>query len=165
LTPSWYGESVGRYENGDTLVVDTIGLSTKTFVDNYRTPHTDKLHVIERFKMIDGGKTLEDLITVEDPGHVHHDMVGGAAVPAGRSAPLGGRRLPPENNFAFFRLQTWRRCRRPKTPDFGAGLDLSTLVVMGRQKRAIQAMRDFNQRADARWLGGPVTPGHDKRVC
>src|SRR4051812_12364556 len=43
--PSWFGESVGRYE-GDTLVVDTIGLNTRTFVDNYRTPHTDKLHVV-----------------------------------------------------------------------------------------------------------------------
>jgi len=39
LKPSWYGESVGHYE-GDTLVVDTIGLNDKTFVDNYRTPHT-----------------------------------------------------------------------------------------------------------------------------
>ena len=68
VKPSWYGESVGHYEGGDTLVIDTIGLSTKTFVDNYRTPHTDKLHVVERFKLIDGGKTLEDLITVEDPG-------------------------------------------------------------------------------------------------
>ena len=68
LKPSWYGESVGHYENGDTLVVDTIGLSTKTMVDNYRTPHTDKLHVVERFRIIDGGKTLEDAITVEDPG-------------------------------------------------------------------------------------------------
>src|SRR4051812_41911020 len=38
--PSWYGESVGHYENGDTLVVDTIGLNDKTYVDNYRTPHT-----------------------------------------------------------------------------------------------------------------------------
>jgi hypothetical protein len=66
--PSWYGESVGHYENGDTLVVDTIGISTKSFVDNYRTPHTDKLHVVERFRIADGGKTLEDLITVEDPG-------------------------------------------------------------------------------------------------
>ena len=37
--PSWYGESVGHYE-GDTLVVDTIGLNDKSFVDNYRTPHT-----------------------------------------------------------------------------------------------------------------------------
>ena len=49
--PSWFGESIGRYENGDTLVVDTIGITTKAFVDNYRTPHTDKLHVVERFKL------------------------------------------------------------------------------------------------------------------
>ena len=41
---SWYGESVGHYENGDTLVVDTTGLTTKTFVDQFRTPHSDKLH-------------------------------------------------------------------------------------------------------------------------
>jgi len=41
---SWYGESVGHYE-GDTLVVDTIGQDTRTFVDNYRTPHGEKLHV------------------------------------------------------------------------------------------------------------------------
>ena len=34
--PSWYGESVGHYENGDTLVIDTIGQNTKTFVDNYQ---------------------------------------------------------------------------------------------------------------------------------
>jgi hypothetical protein len=67
-TLSWYGESVGHYENGDTLVVDTIGLSTRTFIDNYRTPHTDKLHVVERFKLSADGKALEDLITVEDPG-------------------------------------------------------------------------------------------------
>jgi len=64
--PSWYGESIGRYE-GDTLVVDTIGQNTKTFVDNYRTPHTEKLHVIERIRKIDDGKTLEIHITVEDP--------------------------------------------------------------------------------------------------
>src|SRR4051812_24522186 len=38
--PSWYGESVGRYE-GDTLLVDTIGLDERTYIDNYRTPHTD----------------------------------------------------------------------------------------------------------------------------
>ena len=49
-------------------MVDTIGLNDRTFVDNYRTPHTDKLHVIERFKLIDSGKTLQDTIRVEDPG-------------------------------------------------------------------------------------------------
>ena len=68
VTPSWYGESVGHYEGGDTLVVDTVGLSTKTYVDNYRTPHTGQLHVVERFKMSPDRKTMEDFVTVDDPG-------------------------------------------------------------------------------------------------
>lgn len=65
--PTWFGESIGRYE-GDTLVVDTIGLNTKTFVDNYLTPHTEQLHVIERFRIVDDGKTVEVNIHVEDRG-------------------------------------------------------------------------------------------------
>lgn len=67
VKPSWYGESVGHYE-GDTLVVDTVGISDKTYVDDYRTPHTDQLHVVERFRMINGGRVLEVDFTVEDPG-------------------------------------------------------------------------------------------------
>jgi len=66
--PSWYGESVGHYENGDTLVVDTIGMNDKTYVDNYRTPHTTQLHVVERFQIVDGGNGLEVRVHVEDPG-------------------------------------------------------------------------------------------------
>jgi hypothetical protein len=65
--PSWYGESVGRYE-GDELVVDTIGISDKSYVDNYRTPHTEPIHVVERFKLIEDGRTLQSLVTVTDPG-------------------------------------------------------------------------------------------------
>jgi hypothetical protein len=64
--PSWYGESIGHYE-GDTLVVDTVGLNTKTFVDSYRTPHTEKLHVVERFHLIDEGKTMQVSMTIDDP--------------------------------------------------------------------------------------------------
>jgi len=63
---SWYGESVGHYE-GETLVIDTVGLNTKTVVDPYRTPHTEKLHTTERWHLIDGGNGLEVNITVEDP--------------------------------------------------------------------------------------------------
>jgi hypothetical protein len=66
--PTWYGESVGHYEGGDTLVVDTIGMNDKSFVDSYRTPHTSQLHVVERFRLIDGGKALEVNFTVDDPG-------------------------------------------------------------------------------------------------
>ena len=64
--PTWYGESVGHYE-GDTLVIDTIGLNDKSFVDYYRTPHTEKLHVVERWKLLDDGKILEVKFTVTDP--------------------------------------------------------------------------------------------------
>jgi hypothetical protein len=66
--PSWYGESVGHYENGDTLVVDTIGLNERTYIDNYRTPHITQLHVVERFKLVDGGEAMEVNVRVEDPG-------------------------------------------------------------------------------------------------
>ena len=65
-SPSWYGESVGHYE-GDTLVVDTIGMNAKTYVDNYRTPHTEKMHVVERWRLINDGKNLEVNFTVDDP--------------------------------------------------------------------------------------------------
>jgi hypothetical protein len=67
VMPSWFGESVGRYER-DTLVVDTVGMNDKTYIDSYRTPHTAKLHVVERFRMTDGGKTMEVKLHVEDPG-------------------------------------------------------------------------------------------------
>ena len=64
---SWYGESIGRYE-GDTLVVDTIGLDDRTWVDGFGTPHTKQLHVIERFHLIEDGNVLEANVHVEDPG-------------------------------------------------------------------------------------------------
>jgi len=63
---TWYGESVGHY-GGDTLVVDTIGFNDKTFVDNFRTPHSEKLHMIERFRLVDDGKFLETEIVMDDP--------------------------------------------------------------------------------------------------
>src|SRR5215510_9631157 len=64
--PSWYGESVGHYE-GDTLVIDTIVLNGKTFVDYFRTPHTEKLHVVERWRMVEDGNVLEAQFGVDDP--------------------------------------------------------------------------------------------------
>jgi hypothetical protein len=68
VKPSWYGESVGHYENGDTLVIDTIGISPKSFVDNYRTPHTDQLHVVERWKLAADRMSVDVSVFVEDPG-------------------------------------------------------------------------------------------------
>ena len=64
---SWYGESIGHYE-GDTLVVDTIGIDERTWVDGFGTPHTKELHVVERFRRIENGAVLEASVHIEDPG-------------------------------------------------------------------------------------------------
>jgi hypothetical protein len=102
-TPSWFGESIGHYENGDTLVIDTIGLNTRTFVDNYRTPHTDKLHVVERFKLARDAKTIDVTVTIDDSG----------AFTTPWSAMQRYRRVEPgpmreascaEGNFNYFNL-------------------------------------------------------------
>jgi hypothetical protein len=60
VTPSWFGDSVGHYE-GDTLVIDTVGIKVGPFamVDWYGTPHTEALHVIERYRLIDDGAAKE----------------------------------------------------------------------------------------------------------
>jgi hypothetical protein len=54
VTPSWYGDSIGRYD-GDTLVIDTVGIKVGPFaiVDMYGTPHTEALHVVERYRLLD----------------------------------------------------------------------------------------------------------------
>jgi hypothetical protein len=67
VKPSWYGESVGHYE-GDTLVVDTIGIDERTWVDGFGTPHSKELRVVERFHLSEGGTVLEAEVYVEDPG-------------------------------------------------------------------------------------------------
>lgn len=65
---TWYGESVGHYENGDTLVVDTIGQNDRTQVDRFGTSHSDQIHVVERYKISADGKAMEVQFTVTDPG-------------------------------------------------------------------------------------------------
>jgi hypothetical protein len=60
LVPTYVGDSIGHFE-GDTLVVDTVGIKPGRWpvLDRYGTPHSDALHVIERYRLIDG-KTAED---------------------------------------------------------------------------------------------------------
>lgn len=67
VKPSWYGESIGHYE-GDTFIIDTVGIDARTWVDGFGTPHTKQLHVVERYHLLDGGSVLEANVHVEDPG-------------------------------------------------------------------------------------------------
>lgn len=100
--PSWYGDSIGHYENG-ALVVDTIGVKVAPLssLDRYGSPHTEALHVVERYHMVDQardtsepaatggfrgaddavdrnykGKVLRVDFTVEDPGTFNSDWSG-----------------------------------------------------------------------------------------
>ena len=55
VTPSWYGDAVGHYE-GDALVIDTVGVKTDrphAMIDLFGTPYSDKLHVVERYRLVD----------------------------------------------------------------------------------------------------------------
>jgi uncharacterized protein DUF6152 len=65
-SPTWYGDEIGRWE-GDTLVVDTVGFNDKFWFDFPAHPHTEKLHVIERYKCTDFGH-LDFEVTIDDPG-------------------------------------------------------------------------------------------------
>ncbi len=63
--PFWYGHSVGRWE-GDTLVVDTLGLDSRAWFDEWGTPFTDDTHVQERWRRV-SPEVLQLQLTVTDP--------------------------------------------------------------------------------------------------
>ena len=59
VVPSWWGESVGHFE-GDTLVIDTVGLAVNPqsgSMGRYGTPHSDRLHLVERWRFLRDGET------------------------------------------------------------------------------------------------------------
>ena len=64
----WYGHNTGHWD-GDTLVVDRVGFNDRVWLDQDLHPHSDKLHVVERYRRPDLGH-LEIQITVDDPGVV-----------------------------------------------------------------------------------------------
>ena len=151
--PSWYGDAIGRYENGDTLVIDTIGVTTRTFVDNYRTPHSDKLHVVERYKLADGGKAIEISHRGRRSGRLHHEV--------DRAATLGASRRSRSTRFTATRTtrtsSTSIRCqareRRNPTSDASAHAPYRSPAC----RRALQDHRrgpDARSPADDRGPGG-----------
>jgi hypothetical protein len=73
VTPSWYGNSVGHYE-GDTLVIDTVGIKIGplSMVDRYGTPHTEALHVVERYRLLDS----EAAKAAEERGRKENQFTG-----------------------------------------------------------------------------------------
>ena len=63
--PTWFGDSVGHWE-GDTLVVDTVNFNGKTRLDTIGHPHSDQLHLVQKFSRPDLGHLHYEVI-VDDP--------------------------------------------------------------------------------------------------
>ena len=65
-TPDYYGHNVGHWE-GDTLVVDSVGYNERFWFDRGAHPHTEQLHLIERFTRVDFDNIKYE-VTIDDPG-------------------------------------------------------------------------------------------------
>ncbi|MCU1339564.1 MAG: hypothetical protein JWO19_5145 [Bryobacterales bacterium] len=75
LVQTYYGASTGHWE-GDTLVVDTVGFNEKFWFTNGGLPHTEALHLTERFTRSDLN-TLRYQVTVDDPQTYTRTWTGG----------------------------------------------------------------------------------------
>lgn len=64
--PLYYGRAVGKWE-GDSLVVDVKGFNEKFWFSNGGLPHTEKLHLVEKFTRTDAN-TLKYEVTIDDTG-------------------------------------------------------------------------------------------------
>jgi len=67
LDQLWMGHSIGKWEGNDTLVVDSVGFNDKTWLNGQGAPHSDKLHVTEKYTRPDLGHVNVE-ITIDDPG-------------------------------------------------------------------------------------------------
>jgi hypothetical protein len=64
--PTAFGHSIGWWD-GDTLVIDTVGIDESAWLERWGLPHTDRLHTIERVTRVDFN-TLKYELTIDDPG-------------------------------------------------------------------------------------------------
>jgi len=64
--PNWLGHSIGHWEGG-TLVVDSVGFNDQTWLDDAGHPHTEQLHVIEKYTRVDRS-AMKYEVTIDDPG-------------------------------------------------------------------------------------------------
>jgi hypothetical protein len=101
LNPTYLGHSVGRWEK-DTLVIDVVGFNENSWLDYFGHPHTDKLHVVERFSR-PNKNTLRYEATVDDPGAYTRPFTIAWGVPWEPNGELQ-EYICQENNQFLYRL-------------------------------------------------------------
>jgi hypothetical protein len=104
LNPTYLGHSVGRYEdNGQTLVVDVVGFNENSWLDYFGHPHTDKMHVVEKFTR-PNKNTLHYEATVDDPGAYTKPFTMAWDIPWNATSELS-EYICQENNRYLNRLE------------------------------------------------------------
>lgn len=88
LEPSWNGHSIGHWE-GQTLVIDTVNFNDKAGLFGFIGVHSSTTHLVERFRVIDGGQSLEGQFTFEDPRYLTQPW----------THTVHYRRLPPHSEL------------------------------------------------------------------
>jgi hypothetical protein len=78
VVPSTLGDSIGQWE-GDTLVIDTVGVKVDEFtaIDRFGTPQTEAMHVVERYRLIDGARARADVAKYENSEGIIGGRVNG----------------------------------------------------------------------------------------
>ena len=99
---TWLGHSVGHWE-GDTLVVDVVGFNEGTWLDYFGHPHTEQLHVIEKFTR-PNKNTLHYEATIDDPGAYTKPWTVAWNIPWNQTGELQ-EYICQENNIYLNRLK------------------------------------------------------------
>jgi hypothetical protein len=64
--PSWYGHSIGKWEDDFTFVVRTVGMDERTWLDNAGEPHSSEMRVEERYHLVTRD-SMELSVKIDDP--------------------------------------------------------------------------------------------------
>ena len=77
--PDWLGDAVGHWE-GDTLVVDSVGFNDRTWLDDAGHPHTERLHVVEKYTRT-GPLAMRYEVVIDDPGAYSQSWTASTSIP------------------------------------------------------------------------------------
>jgi hypothetical protein len=118
VEPSWYGHSVGHYEGGDTLVVDTVAQDTRSVIDRFGTPKSAAFHVVERYTLSPGGNAITVAFFIEDQNMF--SAAWSSHIPYERMPPwvADGPTEPP-----FAEIACTENNRNPGGGDFNSPID------------------------------------------
>ncbi len=157
LNPSFLGHSVGTWE-GDTLVVDVVGFNENTWLDYFGHPHTDKLHVVERFSRPNTG-TLHYEATVTDPGAYTRPFTFAWDIPWDPTGELMEYICQENNQYLYHLTDDFGQPFLPASAvgQYGHPLDSVWIGEWGPTDRPNRLLLDLDW--DGKAITGVINPG------